>query len=204
MKAVLISIRPEWVHKILTGEKTLEVRKTVPKINTPFKCFIYCTLSGSNELFREVFNADVAEWNKGKWADKKGNVVAEFICDSIFSIDVDFTIHDELPGNPVEEWLTWEDAPDVYEDATNIEKATCLSLKEIMAYIGCGSGCYCWHISDLKVYDKPKKLSEFYTFKECNSCKVSGYEANACIYDEDCKVPVIITRPPQSWCYAED
>lgn len=35
-KAVLISIRPEWVSKILTGEKTLEVRKTRPNMETPF------------------------------------------------------------------------------------------------------------------------------------------------------------------------
>lgn len=42
-KAVLISIRPEWVERILSGAKTVEVRKTVPKIKTPFKCYIYCT-----------------------------------------------------------------------------------------------------------------------------------------------------------------
>ena len=42
-KAVLISIRPEWVEKIARGEKTVEVRKTRPKLDTPFKCYIYCT-----------------------------------------------------------------------------------------------------------------------------------------------------------------
>lgn len=43
-KAVLISIRPKWVEKIANGEKTIEVRKTKPKLETPFKCYIYCTL----------------------------------------------------------------------------------------------------------------------------------------------------------------
>lgn len=67
-KAVLISIRPEWVEKILKGEKTLEVRKTRPKLETPFRCYIYCT--------------------KG-WLDHPiGNlrgmcVVGEFVCDDI-------------------------------------------------------------------------------------------------------------------------
>ena len=42
-KAVLISIRPEWVEKIARGEKTLELRKTEPKLETPFKVYIYCT-----------------------------------------------------------------------------------------------------------------------------------------------------------------
>lgn len=39
-KAVLISIRPEWVGKIITGEKTVEIRKTRPKMETPFRCYI--------------------------------------------------------------------------------------------------------------------------------------------------------------------
>ena len=41
--AVLISIRPKWCEKIISGEKTIEVRKTRPKLATPFKCHIYCT-----------------------------------------------------------------------------------------------------------------------------------------------------------------
>lgn len=43
MKAVLISIRPKWCEKIISGEKTIEVHKTRPKMDTPFKCYIYCT-----------------------------------------------------------------------------------------------------------------------------------------------------------------
>lgn len=42
-KAVMLSIRPKWVEKIANGEKTIEVRKTKPKLQTPFKCYIYCT-----------------------------------------------------------------------------------------------------------------------------------------------------------------
>ena len=41
-KAVLISIRPKWCEKIANGNKTIEVRKTRPKMDTPFKCYIYC------------------------------------------------------------------------------------------------------------------------------------------------------------------
>lgn len=40
-KAVLISIRPGWSQKIMEGRKTIEVRKTRPKMDTPFKCYIY-------------------------------------------------------------------------------------------------------------------------------------------------------------------
>lgn len=69
-KAVLISIRPEWVSKILTGEKTLEVRRNRPKLETPFKCYIYCTNSG------------VA---MGMWG-KHGKVVGEFTCNKVTNL----------------------------------------------------------------------------------------------------------------------
>ena len=48
-QAVLISIRPKWCEKIIGGEKTIEVRKTRPKLQTPFKCYIYCA-AGMAEL----------------------------------------------------------------------------------------------------------------------------------------------------------
>lgn len=69
-KAVLISIRPEYVEKILAGEKTIEVRKTRPKLETPFKCYIYCTNSG------------VA---MGMWG-KHGKVVGEFTCNKVTNL----------------------------------------------------------------------------------------------------------------------
>lgn len=57
MIAVLISIRPKWCEKIISGEKTIEVRKTRPKMNPPFKCYIYkCG---------------------------NGKVIGEFLCDEI-------------------------------------------------------------------------------------------------------------------------
>lgn len=72
-KAVMLSIRPRWVQKIANGEKTIEVRKTRPKLDTPFKCYIYCTQSG------------VA---LGAWG-KHGKVIGEFTCDRIDEYDDD-------------------------------------------------------------------------------------------------------------------
>ena len=69
-KAVLISIRPGWVEEIFHGKKTIELRKTRPKLSTPFKCYIYCTL-GRGNAFGEVFG---------------GLVVGEFMCDRIKSV----------------------------------------------------------------------------------------------------------------------
>lgn len=81
-----------------------------------------------------------------------------------------------------------------------------LSDEELFNYLYDGEKNDGWalRIYDLKIYDKPKELSEFYTKKACNSCKKSGYESTACMYDEDCKVPMPITRAPQSWQYVEE
>lgn len=140
-KAVLISIRPKWCELIASGKKTIEVRKTAPKIETPFKCYIYCTLSGSNEFFRETLGGDVAAWNRSRMAEKKGNVIGEFICDRVFDIEFD---EDEGYN----------------ETYTPLGFHDCLTDEEFDRYLGAkdGSG---WHISNLVIYDEPKKLSEF-------------------------------------------
>lgn len=69
MKAVLISIRPKWCELIASGKKTIEVRKTAPKIETPFRCYIYQTLPKHGYL------------NK-----RDGFVIGEFVCDHITEI----------------------------------------------------------------------------------------------------------------------
>ena len=73
-KAVLISIRPEWVEKIADGEKILELRKTEPKLETPFKVYIYCT---AGNLSYEVSNGFFCNISGGRL------VVGEFVCDKI-------------------------------------------------------------------------------------------------------------------------
>jgi len=172
-KAVLISIRPEWVEKIASGEKTIEVRKTKPKLETPFRGYIYCTLQGCNEFFRVNLGRDVSKWNRGKWADRKGNVIGEFICDRIYEL---------APLNH---------APD------DVEKQACLTREEIVNYLK-GTG-YGWHISNLKIYDTPKPLSEF--SRPFEICIGKVCDEFGCAY---CENGGHIKRPPQSWCYVEE
>ena len=171
MKSVLIAIRPQWAEKIVRGEKTIEVRKTVPK-EVPFKAYIYCTKEKKQDdiIWAGIFG------DRGKW---NGRVIGEFICNNASELDY------------------------VYYWNNGYEFETCLTYRQVADY-GKGKTLYGWHISDLKIYDKPKELSEFYTKKKCNSCNKSGYESTACMYDEDCKVPMSITRAPQSWQYVED
>ncbi len=197
-KAVLISIRPKWCEKIASGEKTIEVRKTRPKLDTPFKCYIYCTLQGCNEFFRVDLGGDVAKWNRGKWADRKGKVIGEFTCDRI-----DWITHIGYTGIPnLVETRICDAATMRTSPVGGLLNAACLTPKMLNDYLAWGDG-YGWHISNLKIYDTPKELIEFHTWGKCKSCSKSGYESTACIYDENCMIPAAITKAPQSWCYVE-
>ena len=172
-KAVMLSIRPKWCEKIASGEKTVEVRKTRPKLGTPFKCYIYCTQSG------------VALGACGK----HGKVIGEFTCDRIDEYD-----DDTIFSFRHEDYTRWNDF--------GLDRA-CMHPEDFQNYAD-GKWLHGWHISGLKIYDTPKELTEFHTLKKCKSCSKSGYESTACIYDENCMVPVATTKAPQSWCYVED
>ena len=196
MKSVLISIRPKWCKLIASGKKTLEVRKTRPKLEVPFKAYIYCT-SGTG---KNTFNVPVShEQLVRHYAETgsmeclncpigNGKIIGEFICDEIthlFNVCTDNWNH--LAG-------------DVHEWHKELVKRACLTDVELKSYAK-GKNCFAWNISGLKIYEQPKDLRDFYTLKKCNSCRKSGYERTGCIFDEDCIVPAVITRPPQSWCY---
>ena len=182
-KAVMLSIRPKWYEKIINGNKTIEVRKTRPKMNTPFKCYIYCTLQGCNEFFRVDLGGDVAKWNRGKWADRKGKVIGEFTCDRIYEIR-----KRGIPENfdycylSLNEW-----GNDDIETEIRAISASCVSKEELNAYGAKAPLLYGWHISDLRIYDETRELSEFTGLRNTRF--------GAAPYD--------IKRAPQSWCYVE-
>lgn len=204
-KAVMLSIRPKWCEKIASGEKTIEVRKTRPKLETPFKCYIYCTkakerligiLKDGDENYGETYHGKPVfiKLDEGSVCDmwgKRQKVIGEFVCGRI---------------SPLHNICT-DDWKRLAGGLHNIEKElvnqACLTEAQLYTYAG-GKNCFAWHISDLKIYDTPKELIEFHTWKKCKSCSKSGYESTACIYDENCMIPAAITKAPQSWCYVEE
>lgn len=196
-KAVLISIRPKWVEKIASGEKTIEVRKTHPKLETPFKCYIYCTRdkhlafmqnqTGTNLI--ACMDVDAAIPVGG--AIGNGKVIGKFTCDRIYKIDKDST-----------DFLFKAGGLSVYKQAAEEKCGLCVAMTddELHGYLGHCQG-YGWHISDLRIYDAPKELSEFKTL-----CRVDA-DCCACPYYNYTKMDCdgrVIGRPPQSWCYVDD
>lgn len=157
MKAVLISIQSKWCYLIAHGEKTVEVRKSKPKLETPFKVYIYCT-------------KDKYGWfDFGKTERLDGMVIGEFVCDSIRAFDVPYPAFQR-------------------EMDTAILDKSCLTYYQLHKY-AYHDKLYAWHISNLKIFNKPKALSEF--------TKPYGTVIKA--FDSPC-----IQRPPQSWCYVEE
>lgn len=199
MKSVLISIRPEWVEKIASGEKTIEVRKSAPK-ETPFKCYIYCSKNNANEIVllknyknRFIFG-DYRNADGHFYTIANGKVIGEFVCDKVD----EYNFHEGLTefnsmGLPSRIYGSYLIFADDY-------KAMCLSYDEVKNY-GKEKTLYGWHIADLKIYDKPKKLSEFF-----NPCPEKEDICLNCIsyneYDEVCANN--LTRPPRSWQYVEE
>lgn len=197
MKSVLISIQPQWAEKIAKGEKTIEVRKTTPKCEVPFKAYIYCTKEKKQDdiIWAGIFG------ERGKW---NGRVIGEFICDKVD----EYNFHNGLTefnsmGLPSRIYGSYLIFADDY-------KSMCLSYDEVKNY-GKGKTLYGWHISDLKIYDKPKELSEFKKTKELIA-RTCGMQARnglcrAIDHEELCdniKCCFKTPCPPQSWCYVED
>lgn len=205
MKAILISIRPQWCEKIASGKKTIEVRKSAPK-EVPFKAYIYCTKSdrylldsdcdGSMFCWDKKSHHYPFKFEKDHEELFNGRVLGEFICDKIDTYNYHkgltrFGGELGLPIGTYDSYLIFEDD----------YKAMCLSYDEVKDY-GKGKPLYGLHISDLKIYDKPKELSEF--FKPCSQSKNLDCDwlrnHNVCACSD--KKP--LTRPPQSYMLVEE
>ena len=188
-KAVLISIRPEWAERILSGEKTLEVRKTRPKLETPFKCYIYCTKNEKDSDRLWVLREQIRKEYDGLSAVcanlraqpdlhsvGNGYVVGEFVCDRIESVF----------GS------AYLKMPEIAFSESG------LNISQIDAYLD-GKDGHFWHISKLEIYDVPKQLSEFSPpFENCIRKVCDEFGCASCENGGNIK------RPPQSWCYVEE
>lgn len=194
MKAVILSLRPQWCEKIFNGSKTIEVRKSRPSIPTPFTVYVYMT------KHKWIFK--LLPFLKNRFA----KVIGSFVCDRVDEFDSEWSEYayacapTDIPcAMPMSE-----------ENAIKICKEKgCMTLEDIIDYFGDEEWrAYFWHISDLKIYDKPRELGEFRKpcnhINDCCTCKEAEFQ-----YDGDelrgliCRREIPLIRPPQSWCYIE-
>ena len=196
-QAVLISIKPGWCSAIANDNKTLEIRKTRPKLEPPFKVYIYCSdphTKDPNKLL-ETHGTD------GKIRRANGNVFAEFICDRIDDYDLPYPAYQ-------------------HELDQAMCEAACVDYWMLHRYVGSGRCFYAWHISELKIYEEPLSLDLFRSWSAqpekllpCRNGKLCDYAAfdfvdgkEVCLQDHDIttcpfRPETTVRRPPQSWCY---
>lgn len=220
MKSVLLSAQPKWCELTASGKKTVDVRKTRPKIETPFKCYIYCT-KGTDRLLYFSSNDKVLRTTKSKYINSiertckifSGKVIGEFVCNKIEIFNI---------PHP---WLSQLIRQD-------LRKKSCVPFGELYEYSNGGKKVlFAWHISELVIYDTPKELQEFvkpgYPKMEelddalCSYCYRTEYGEKKCYsypggyiscegrycdeaYDKYLYNEYALIRAPQSWCYVEE
>lgn len=231
MKKILLSVHPKWCKMIFNGKKTIEVRRTRPKLEPPFEVLVYCTKHkltktkcmhsylhknepkacgerGVIETWSEIgdvqVNFNLAETYRSY--GMHGKVIGSFICDEIYAFF------------PWGAGIACEDIDGNLLPADKVCKETCLTGDEIYKYL-LGNGKetfkgygYGWHITAPKLFDKPKELSDFYIpckwYEKGNGCPedcgLFDYEGHIDRADDFCEGKRPITRPPQSWAYIEE
>lgn len=204
MKAILLSIRPEWCDLIIRGQKTLEVRRTRPKLETPFRVYVYCTKCPQHiiTIFKDGEEIADDEIHNGKPVfvkcdkylpedirNKTQTVIGEFICDGIENVAFPYPAYQ----NKLDPKLILKSG---------------MSYIQLHRYASSGKtrvDLFFWHISNFKLYEEPVKLKDFWAIQPCthrgDCCTCRRWDAEKLI----CRGEAFgIERPPQSWCYVED
>lgn len=185
---ILASLKPYYYYLIGERKKNIEVRKSALK-GLPQDIVFY--MSKDEKSF-----AKIPKEFQEKYRKHFGKVGMKVVCEKI----------DKYTS------LLFR-GQEFYQNFTTSEEIKAhLTLKEMCVY-GKGKPIYGWHISDLKIYDKPKELSEFrkpldrvwgsycndYCDRGCISFGSTDYSCNDYWNWEKG-----LTRPPQSWQYVEE
>ncbi len=174
MKSVLASLKPYYYYLVSEGIKKIEVRKNTPRTSDWNKEVLFY-------MSKDVKSFDkIPKEFQGKYRKHFGKVGMQIVCDEVYEWKYDYC-----------------DGVDIDDD---LILDTCLDREDINIYAK-GKTLYGWHISDLKIYDKPKPIMQFYKpcpieIKNCPGCEFYSTYTGTCMNN--------ITRPPQSYMYVEE
>lgn len=204
MKEILISIQPKWIAKILNGEKTIEIRKTMPKCELPVKVYIYCTkqkpflkdfknYNDKHEPNTDRFILFNSQTNNNKTLN--GKVVAEFTLNKVKEHKFNYIF--ENPET-YEQELTYNFN---IKEMKDIGFENSWEFDDFLLTYGKGKTLYAWHIEDLIIYDKPKELSEF-TVPNPDVANLGSLYGSVDRSKYPLRLP--LEKAPQSWCYVKN
>lgn len=210
---ILASLKPYYYYLIGEKKKNIEVRKSALK-DLPQDIVFY--MSKDEKSF-----AKIPKEFQEKYRKHFGKVGLAIVCDRIdefYCASVPYQKENNLGyghfvDNGVYKVNGWHEGVVFERNDRHIDsmlknndlKEMCLSAQEIFDYIGIGKHLYGWHISNLKIYDKPRELSEFRKsgFMTEEEWLFNLYPNTHCHYDAWAK-KFEITRPPQSWMFVEE
>ena len=196
MNAILLSIQPQWLAKILNGEKTVEIRKTA--LHEGDEVHIYCT-KGKPYLYdydgfhltptrswSELHDNGDREWfSIDEVGELNGKVVAKFIVGKVRQITHDITSGIYFKAL----------CQDLNEE--ELLKQSCLRWDELEKYLLSSKNdiIYAHEITHLEIFDKPRELGEYFKAREITMSMTKGGHQKLTMYDK-------ITHAPQSYMKA--
>ena len=175
---ILASIKPYYYYLIAEEKKKIEVRKMALK-NLPQDIVFY--MSKDEKSF-----AKIPKEFQDKYRKHFGKVGLAIVCDKITRYNCDKAFDEYFIAGYIGAYMPL--------------KEMCLANKDLIEY-GKGRPLYGWHISDLKIYDKPKPIMQFYKpcpikIKNCPVCELYSTYTGCCMNNID--------RPPQSYMFVEE
>lgn len=218
-RAILISIQPQWVQKIFSGKKTIEIRKTMPKCKLPIDVYIYCT----KNLPRVARGWSCCEGKLSPINLANGKVVAKFTLNKVEKINCcavpyrktnnlgyEYFNDDGVYQLKDDTGLVFERGDNYIDSMLKNKDFEKMQLKpiDIYNYLGDYGKFYVWHIDNLVKFDEYKELNEF-KHEKPSICGVKDgnglYQCKKCKYGDsyNCECNIKITKAPQSWCYVE-
>lgn len=181
MKSIIISIHPKYCGKIFMYPcaKSIEIRKNKPRLELPFKCYIYCTKPNTNKSYEYL---EIHNHENGKIYKANGNIIGEFTVDRIDTYSCSDLFHTYQALNSNDSSVMSVTPKSIHEEFV---EGACISYEDAVQY--CKNkkpddNFYGWHINNPILYAKPFSLVEFYEDKGFSN-------------------PQRIVHPPQSWMY---
>lgn len=171
MTAVMLSLKPEIVQRIIERRQSVIIKLTCAKTALPFKCYVYCKHGKllffpkyrEKELLSDCSCFETSPKHHKLYNQLKGRVVGEFICEYIEKFKVPDTGPIYVVDNKLNTILTRANIKDIF----------------IGRY-------YAWHIKDFILYDTPKELDVFKKASKVNPTKLKHFKT--------------LKRPPFNFC----
>ena len=156
MKALLLSVRPEHAIKILKGEKTLELRKSVPK---GFKGWVYVYVTKGKSRLSVVHDDESGKtyyYLNSNWGrELNGTIPFRFWFDEYIAYEYYADDNIYFAKRP----------QDLGYNADEVLKHLCLTREQFKWY-GNRKDLYAWHIKNLDIFSEPMKFGELQNYMQ--------------------------------------